>query len=158
VELRASLLKFRKPLTSPFHKSILTGLSAFPTLCKELNKCTTLAHRFNYIFIKNKKSPPSKKDGRPVVPPSLAKNQLTLPISKQLLLEYLPLVTMRISPKPTDPIGGSVWRLRSPFTNTSTLIFTNHQLSRESVIVTTLHQCPSLLIFILNQFRFYCQH
>lgn len=31
-ELRAALLWFRQPLTSPFHKPILIGLSPSPTL------------------------------------------------------------------------------------------------------------------------------
>lgn len=86
VELRVSLLLFKTPLTSPFHKSFLIGLPPSPTLWKETKMCTPLVQQFKLFIYKNKKGPPSKKDGRPVVPPSLAKLQLTLPISKHTLL------------------------------------------------------------------------
>ncbi|PFP26875.1 hypothetical protein COJ96_17040 [Bacillus sp. AFS073361] len=51
VETRASLLRFKMPLTSPFHKSFLIGLPPPPTLLEEINKCTPLVQRVNYLTL-----------------------------------------------------------------------------------------------------------
>ena len=105
VEVRAALLIGSSRLlqvhsTNPF----LPG-SHLPRLSeKELNRVLLLLIDLHYL-VKNKQGPPSKKDGKPVVPPSLAKNQLTLPILKQNLLNIFLFFSMRFSPKPTDPTG-----------------------------------------------------
>jgi hypothetical protein len=62
---------FKLPLASPFHHFLLTGFHHPRLSEKNEKKCTPLAQRFSYFFGKQK-GPPSKKDGRPVVPPSLA--------------------------------------------------------------------------------------
>ncbi len=54
-ESRAFLLMFRMPLTSPFHKSFLTG-SHLPRLSsKEINMCTLLVQRFSIFTFKSPK-------------------------------------------------------------------------------------------------------
>lgn len=69
------------------------------------------------------------------------------------------LVTTRFSPKPTESRDRSVWRLRSPFTDTFSLICTIHQLSKEIVKVTLLHHRQNNCVIddYHNKFHFYCQ-
>ena len=105
----------------------------YPALCNEIHSCTTLTQRFRLfnIIIEIQKGLSSKKDEKPVVPPSLAEKSAHFTDIKTRMFEYLSLVTMRRSPKPTT-LKGSVWGSEVHSLYLPTLICTNHQLSKVS--------------------------
>jgi hypothetical protein len=125
-------------------------VSTIPALCNILKTCTLLARRFAIsIFKKNaKKGSSPKKDGKPVVPPLLAENSPLSPYQAiSRIRAYNNGKAYRLS---LLPLGfGQV--LGSPFTQSSALIRTIHQLSLASARVTTL-RLRFILFLILNRF------
>ena len=75
----------------------LAKTTTFTTTKKNIKILNNLHHLFFWI----QKGLPSKKDEKPVVPPSLADQSAHLTGIKTYMFEYLSLVTMRRSPKPT---------------------------------------------------------
>ena len=131
VEFRVTLLTFKLPLVSPFQRCIRTGLHHTRLSITKHIRVLLLLNNLDYLILLSeyKKGFSSKKDEKPVVPPSLAEWSAHFTDIKTRMFEYLSLVTMRRSPKPTTWKRFSLG-LRSPFPFLTTLICTNHQLSK----------------------------
>ena len=110
VEFRVTLLSFKLPLVSPFQRRIRTGLHHTRLSITKHIRVLLLLNNLDYLILLSeyKKGFSSKKDEKPVVPPSLAEWSAHFTDIKTRMFEYLSLVTMRRSPKPTT-LKGSVW-------------------------------------------------
>ena len=131
VEFRVTLLSFKLPLVSPFQRCIRTGLHHTRLSITKHIRVLLLLNNLDYLILlsKYKKGSPSKKDEKPVVPPSLAE------ISAHLTGIETHYVWIPVSCNDETFAKAYYFKrfslgLRSPFPFLPTLICTIHQLSK----------------------------